>query len=175
MNLYFRLLRLLFRTLWPRAPEAPLGTTVLAFRAWPLDLDYNLHVTNARYQSFMDLGRTWHLLATGLWRPVLKKRWLPILHACHVTYLKQIDPFQKFELHTSLEGWDEKYFYMRQEFRRGDDLCAIGLVRGVFRHGRRSIPTSDLLAWLQAEAPTINMNDLTSEWQAFLKVQRDQS
>ncbi|MGA3828243.1 thioesterase, partial [Pseudomonas chlororaphis] len=48
MNLWFRMLLLLFRRPW-RKPVEGLTTTVMHMRVWPLDIDLNLHVANGRY------------------------------------------------------------------------------------------------------------------------------
>ena len=61
MNLYLRLLFLLFRLIGlPR--KGPLEESRVAFRVLPTDCDINLHMNNGRYLSFMNLGRL-HLVA----------------------------------------------------------------------------------------------------------------
>ncbi|HBU98209.1 MAG TPA: thioesterase, partial [Thalassospira lucentensis] len=56
MNLIFRLIRVLILSL-VRSRLDPLDPSVLHFRAWPFDLDINVHMTNSRYFALMDLGR----------------------------------------------------------------------------------------------------------------------
>ena len=48
MNLWFRLFLMLLRRPW-RKPVPAFDTTVVRLRVWPLDLDFNRHVTNGRY------------------------------------------------------------------------------------------------------------------------------
>lgn len=55
MNLWFRLLLLLFRRPWRKRVDG-LATTVIRMRVWPLDLDFNRHVTNGRYFTLADVG-----------------------------------------------------------------------------------------------------------------------
>jgi acyl-CoA thioesterase FadM len=43
-----------------------LESSMLRFWVFPTDLDINLHMTNARYLSFMDLGRIDLLLCAGM-------------------------------------------------------------------------------------------------------------
>ena len=111
MNLYLRLLRVLF--LLPFLPRRGLlEASHVAFRVWPTDCDINMHMNNGRYLTFMDLGRV-HLLAqTGLWRPMRRHGWFPVLGAAEITFIRPIDPLQKFHLVTRLLAWDEKYFYI---------------------------------------------------------------
>jgi acyl-CoA thioesterase FadM len=40
-----------------RGPLDLLGESVVRFRVWPGDLDFNLHMNNGRYLTLMGLGR----------------------------------------------------------------------------------------------------------------------
>ena len=60
MNLYFRFWLILWQSLRAKAQNL-LAPSQLRFTVFPTDCDLNLHLTNSRYLSFMDLGRT-HLL-----------------------------------------------------------------------------------------------------------------
>ena len=81
MNLWLRLLWLI-ATAWRRPRlELPFATSSLAFRVWPHDVDTSLHMNNGRYWTLMDLGRTDLMIRSGLWRPVLKERWTPVVSA----------------------------------------------------------------------------------------------
>ena len=80
MNLYLRLLKLLFLLPFVRR-RGLLDSGRIAYRVWPNDCDMNLHLNNGRYLTFMDLGRV-HLLAqTGLLGKLLQNRWAPVLSA----------------------------------------------------------------------------------------------
>ena len=141
MNLYLRLLFLLFRLIGlPR--KGPLEESRVAFRVLPNDCDINFHMNNGRYLSFMDLGRL-HLVAQiGLLRVILRKRWGAALGAAEINFIRPLAPFQKFELVTRLVTWDEKYAYMEQRFESDGVLCAHAYVKGLFldRGGRVSSP-----------------------------------
>ena len=60
MNLYFRIILVLIKSFFAKK-ISPLTSSTLSFRALPFDCDINLHLTNARYLSFMDLGRTYYV------------------------------------------------------------------------------------------------------------------
>ena len=137
MNLYLRLLILLFRLIGlPRT--GPLEESRVGFRVLPTDCDINLHMNNGRYLSFMDLGRL-HLVAQmGLLRVILRKRWGAALGAAEINFIRPLAPFQKFELVTRLVTWDDKYAYVEQRFESGGVLCAHAFVKGLFLDkGRR--------------------------------------
>ncbi len=56
MYVYARLFKALLAA-W-RAPKLGiLETSVLRFRVWPNDLDFNFHLNNGRYLTLMDIGR----------------------------------------------------------------------------------------------------------------------
>ncbi|WP_375731226.1 thioesterase family protein, partial [Azospirillum sp. B506] len=69
MNLIFRLLAVAVAAIysaWRGRRTGLLEPSTLRFRVWPTDLDLNLHMTNARYFSVMDLGRTDLAIRVGL-------------------------------------------------------------------------------------------------------------
>ena len=141
MNLYLRLLMLLFRLIGlPR--KGLLEESRVAFHVLPNDLDINFHMNNGRYLTFMDLGRVHLVTQIGLMRMIFRKRWMPVLGAAEIVFIRPLAPFQKFELVTRLVTWDEKYAYMEQRFESRGVLCAHAFVKGLFldRNGRIEPP-----------------------------------
>ncbi len=145
MNLIFRLiLQLITSRFRPR--QAVLDAAVLRMRVWPTDLDINLHLTNSRYLALMDLGRIELLLRLGVMGRVLKRRWLPVVSIATLRFRREINPFERFTLHTRLIGWDEKWFYMEQRFETARGVAAIGIVKGLFRGPAGNVPSQQLIA-----------------------------
>ena len=106
-----------------------LETDVLDLRVWPNDIDFNLHLNNARYLSVMDYGRV-HLLArAGLLQLILKERWSPVVGAVWMTYRRSLPLGAEYKLETRLVCWDERWFYMEQTFTGAQGLVAVGWVR----------------------------------------------
>jgi len=147
MNLYFRLFLLLFRLIGlPR--RGLFEESRIVFRVLPTDCDVNFHMNNGRYLSFMDLGRV-HLVAQiGLLGLVVKNRWMPVLAAAEINFIRQLAPFQKFDLVTRLVTWDDKYAYMEQRFEAGGALCAHAFVKGLFLAGGDRVKNAELVAAL---------------------------
>jgi len=174
MNLYFRLLKLAFQLIFGKKTDQ-LEPTVMTFRAWPHDCDLNLHMTNARYLAMMDLGRTQLLGRAGLLRKIFKRKWMPVANAIEITYIREIRPFQKFTLHSRLLGWDEKYWYIEQKFRRGETLLAVTMVRGLFLKGHVKVPF-DAVAGLLENPPAMNgLPARVLSWKALLAEKRKAS
>jgi acyl-CoA thioesterase FadM len=106
---------------------------VLRMRVWPNDIDFNLHLNNARYLSVMDYGRV-HLLArSGLLNLMLRERWRPLVGAVWMTYRRSLPLWAPFELASRLVCWDERWFYMEQTFTSVEGLVAVGWVKGALQ------------------------------------------
>jgi acyl-CoA thioesterase FadM len=109
---------------------APLATDTLHLRVWPNQIDFNLHLNNARYLSIMDYARV-HLLARGgVLTPVFKARWAPVVGAVWISYRRSLPLWASYELATRLVAWDNRWFYMEQIFTGKDGLVAVGWVKG---------------------------------------------
>src|ERR1700761_5365267 len=93
-----------------------LDEDLLSLRVWPQDIDFNLHLNNARYLSFMDYGRVHLMAATGILTPAIQQRWAPLVGSISVTYRRSLGLFAPFTLTTRLLCWDEKWLYMEQVF-----------------------------------------------------------
>lgn len=174
MNLLFRLLCMLFSAPFRKRQEFT-ETMTVQFRVWPTDLDINFHMTNSKYLSLMDLGRLDLMLGSGMMREVLKQRWGPVLSVASIRFRRQLNPFQKFSLHTRLIGWDEKWFYMEQRFETDRGVAATALTKGLFRGANGNVPTASLLALVGYTGDTVNKTELTRAMDALeqqLKVKK---
>ena len=106
----------------------------------PNDCDLNFHMNNGRYLSLVDLGRVHLMRQTGLLRIILSQKWMPVLAAAEVTFIRSPAPLQRFELVTRLTSWDDKYFYQEQKFEAPGRLCAHAIVKGVFLKNGSVVP-----------------------------------
>jgi len=166
MNLYLRLLWLLWR-LRSVARRGPFEPSRVRFRVLPNDCDLNFHMNNGRYLTFMDLGRM-HLTAqVGLLRTMIDRRWMPVIAAAEINFVRSLAPFQKFELVTSVTTWDDKYVYIEQKFEAGGVLYAHAFVKGLLlgREGRVSIAELVALAGHTGAPPP--MPDELRLWAEF--------
>ncbi len=111
MNLIFRLIFVVVSAVvaaWRGPLIGVLDAASLRFRVWPTDLDINVHMTNARYFSVMDLGRTDLMIRVGLGGAILRNRWQPVLGAANIRFRRSLKPFQRFTLVSRVLCWDEK-------------------------------------------------------------------
>jgi acyl-CoA thioesterase FadM len=152
MNLWFRLLWLLLRTPFRPRLKAPHQPSVLPFRVWFHDLDTSLHMNNGRYWTLMDLGRTDLMLRTGLWRAVLRHRWLPVVNAGTIRFRRELRLFRPFQVETKILCWSESWLVMQHRVlsraRDGSEtVAAVALARAALydKAGRSFVPVARLL------------------------------
>ena len=135
---------------------------MLGFRVWPHDLDTSLHMNNGRYWSLMDLGRTDLMLRTGLWRAVLRHRWVPVVNAGTIRFRREMRLFRAFRLETRILCWSENWLVMQHRMlmdgRDGSEVvAAVALARGALydKRARAYVPVARLLGEMgvTAESP----------------------
>ncbi len=172
MNLYLRLLWLLWH-LRRTVRRGLFDDSRLAFRVLPNDCDINLHMNNGRYLSFMDLGRV-HLTAqAGLMTQVRRKRWMPVLAAAEITFVRSLNPFERFELVTRVMTWDEKYVYLEQIFERDGELCAHAYVKGLFLSREGRVPNAEVVRSIGYSGDAPPMAESLERWAALTAIKRD--
>ena len=163
MNLFFRLLKLFLSRPF-RRPLKPADASVLNFTVFPNDLDIYLHMNNGRYLTLMDLGRMDWIWRTGIWRTARKNRWAPLVAASTIRYRKSLRLGQYFSLHTRIIGWDHKWFYIEQLFKRGDRLMASATVLGLFRGPHGNVSPREILQALGAKTDSPEIPESVRLW-----------
>lgn len=143
------------------------------YRAWPLDCDFNLHLTNSRYFSLCDVSRFYYTGQVGVLFKLLNRKWLPVTQAQEISYFRSIHPFQKFEIITRFTHWDEKYWYTEHRFVAADRLCAVVQARGVFVHRGKVLPTRDVLALVGEKINSPDKSILVTNWQTLIESKKD--
>ena len=140
------------------------GEDVLRMRVWPQDIDFNLHLNNARYLSFMDYGRVHLMAGTGILTPMLRDKWVPLVRSVSVTYRRSLRLFASFTLTTRILSWDEKWFYMEQVFRSDEGLAAIAWVKGLFRAKDGNIPPQQIADTIAPSTTSPPVPEALARW-----------
>ena len=125
-----------------------LATTSIRLRAWPTDMDMNLHVNNGRYLMLADLGRTHWVVRTGMLKIAREQKALPIVADAIAKFRRDIKAFQAFEIRTRLVGWDRKWGFVEHRFVREDRVIGVVAIRGVFKGPDGPIDSEVFLAKL---------------------------
>ncbi|QQR74005.1 MAG: acyl-CoA thioesterase [Holophagales bacterium] len=147
MKLLFRLFGVLAGPT-SRPPQEPGDTCITRWRVLPSDVDLFGHMNNSRYQAIMDLGRIDYLRRCDLLKGVVRNRWIAPVGSAHLQFRKQLAPLERYELHTTLMHWDERWFYFRQQFfRRGDRVRPVctGYVTTLFVGREGPVPTAHVV------------------------------
>jgi len=123
----------------------------LAFRSLPIDVDFNLHLNNARYMMLADLGRIDIFLRVGLIALARKKSWAPMIGGLQVAYMREIKLWRRFEVVSSIETWEGTSVVGRHRFvlDGGETAALILTTGGVYdRGGRRFLDIDEVVAAL---------------------------
>lgn len=173
----FRLLYLLLKNkLFGRNDLKATEVSSAWFRVMPWHCDPNFHLTNSRYFFFMDYARFWRLMEVGVWKSIfVTKRWMPMAVSQEITYIKDIAPFEKFEIRTQLAGWDEKYHYVVQEFYGKKGLCAKAMIRNVYVSKGKVVNTNDVLSLFQDVTPNEQYNERIAAWKKVLDLKKEEN
>lgn len=145
MNLWFRLLKVLIFGLF-RPRLAMTEVSRLRFRVWPNDIDINVHMNNARYLALMDLGRFDLIARAGLWRPVLRKHWQPVIGGALVRYRRPLKTFQPFTLASRMLGWDDRWIYIEHRVETEGGVACVTMVRAAFLEKGAIVPPDQVAA-----------------------------
>ena len=170
MNLYFRLLWLILRLPFMAKPKDALSPTSLFFRVWPNDLDFNMHMNNGRYLTIMDLGRLHLTFQNGLLGPSLKRKWMPVLGAAKIHYIKPLNPFEKYELSSKVIYWDDKWIYLEQHFYKLSKpgkppvLAATALLKALFVGKEGKITPDQILSLVPNPPPKPMVPEHLERW-----------
>ena len=158
MNLLFRMIWM-FLTARFRPPCEILEESALSFRVLPTDLDVNLHLTNSRYFSFMDLSRVDHLIRNSAWKQIRAHKLMPVLGSGSIRFRRPVPPFKKIDVTTRIVGCDDRWIYLEHKLVAGDDVYAIAVLKAAFLDKNGRVPTERLLSMVGHSDPLPPMTE----------------
>lgn len=127
-----------------KAPEmSPFDTYVSHHRCWPWDIDMWMELNNGRTLTLYDLGRIPLAQVNGLMDMVKRERWGLTMAGVVVRYRRRIRTFEKFEMHSRLLCWDDRFFYLEQSMWKSNGECANHAVYRAAITDKAGIVTSD--------------------------------
>lgn len=124
---------------------------VVYYRVLPYDLDWNMHLNNAKYFTAMELGRIKYALGCGLWP---NSKLTPLLFGISFRFRRAVKAFDCMKVTTKFLNYDERFVYLEQ-------TCSVNgrcVGRGVAKVGfvdNKGIQSSD--AWLPMLNDFINL------------------
>jgi YbgC/YbaW family acyl-CoA thioester hydrolase len=170
MNLYFRLLLLWMRSR-RKGPLDLWDTAKTPFRVVPTDLDPLGHMTNGRYLTIMDVGRIDLMMRSGFWSKMQEQGWYPVVAGQTITYRKSLRPWQLFQIHTRVIGFDDRWGYIEQTFCVGTTVYAQAFVRTRFlKRSGGSVEHAELEKLTGGFPDDLEVPEWLLEWTAATRI-----
>lgn len=142
----------------------PLFAPVSIFSRSPLlETDWNAHKSNSTFFSDLDISRgalvtklLWHAGSEGaraLDRQGYKGKVGIPLGSVHISFRREIKPYERYEVRSRLLGWDRKWLVIGSYFIRPKtgEVLASALSKYVIKKGRFTVPPENCLrraGWL---------------------------
>ena len=164
MNLWFRFLKVVLFSRFSSS-IAPLDQSSIDFRVWPGDLDVLRHMNNGRYLTLMDLGRVDLMIRAGLAQKLDQAGYYPVVAEEVIRFRRSLSPFQKFTLKSQVVGWDDKFFFMRQEFHTIEHRVAVAYIKARFlKKSGGSVTPLEILEMGGLQNPQVLDPELIKAW-----------
>jgi YbgC/YbaW family acyl-CoA thioester hydrolase len=128
MNMILRFIYLLL-VVGQRKKVNMLDKVQTPFRVSFTDLDLLMHMNNGKYFSLMDLARLDMMIRCGAAKVLKDNKIYPVVAAETMVFKKSLKLFNTFYIETQVLGWDEKDFYLEQQFWREGEMYAKALVK----------------------------------------------
>ena len=125
---YLRLIRLILK----HRPKKKLDIgdkSVLNMRVGIPDIDPFMELNNGRHLTIMDFGRYDLAIQSGLMKVIKKNKWGLAVAGASVRYRHRLKYRMKYELHSQVVGYDEKWFYFHQKTVRDAKIHSAALIR----------------------------------------------
>ena len=154
MYVWFRFARVA-ATRRSRGVYEPGGESRLSFRCLPSDVDFNLHLNNARYLMLADLGRVDIFFRSGLFALMRRRNWAPMLGGVQTAFVREVRLWQRFDVVSSIETWEGTQVIGKHQFihDNGEVAALVLTTAGVYdRTARRFVGMSEVIRELGYEA-----------------------
>lgn len=143
----------------------PLETSILKLRVNIWDIDVFWELNNGRYLTLMDLGR-FHLgKQAGLFDILKKRKWGLMVAGVNSKYRYRLRYGAKFELHTKLLGYDEKWFFFHQQVILDDKIHSQALVKTGVTSKDGLVKSIEMIKELGLENWVPEHNDWINDWE----------
>lgn len=154
MYTWVRFIRML-ATAKSRGPFRGGDASRFSFRCLPSDIDFNMHMNNARYLMLADVGRIDIFARSGMLKLRRERGWSPMMGGVQATYVREIRLWRKFEVITTIETWDDKQVVGKHCFvlETGEVAAVLLTTAGVYdAPNRRFVPFDEVLKAVGIEA-----------------------
>ncbi len=141
-----------------------LDATCIRMHVWPNDLDLNLHVNNGRYLALADVARLHWFIRSGAFRIARRERAVPVVGDAVAKFRRDLKPFEKFEIHTRMLGWNARWGFMEHRFVRGGRVLGVVAIRGLFKGPNGPVEPQVFLDAIGVHHDSPPLPQWVSEW-----------
>lgn len=127
-------------------PESIFDEAITRSRVGLLDCDPNLHITNSRYLALVDWGRFELFFRLGYGRLMRHLGYRMLMGTSIIRYRRSIDLFRRYDLHSRLLGWDEKWIFVEHRFVVGGRTAVMVLGKLVVTSGGKIVEPGRVMA-----------------------------
>ena len=151
MNLYIRFFWNIIKNLIFKRPLGLNDESLLSMRVLPTDLDLNMHMNNGRYLTIMDIARTEYLIRTDLYKIFYKEKLGGVTGGVHITFLKELNLFDKYTLKTRTLHWDDMWIYIEHQFLKDGIITAHAVAKVTFTKNRKRVSPDEVVKLLNKD------------------------
>ncbi|XP_014475683.1 PREDICTED: protein THEM6 [Dinoponera quadriceps] len=169
-------LRVILTILWGRLFEKKkklFETTTIYGICFTQDVDLILkHMNNARYLRELDFARFYFYDRTEIYGTIVKRGGSAVQGASSIRYRRAIPIFTLYKVTTKLIYWEDKHFYIEQQFITLTDNFIRAVVLSRQTTTGLKVPVQDIIAELE---PEIRQPEPTKELQLWLDSMEESS
>jgi acyl-CoA thioesterase FadM len=133
-------------------------------RVWPNDIDFNFHLNNSRYLTYMDYGRIRMLAASGILGNVVRRRWTPLVGSIDIVYRRSLPLWTPFTMTTRNLCWDDRWFYMEQMLHFSGGLASRAWVKALFQERGKNVPPQVVVDMVQPGLESPPLVESMARW-----------
>ncbi len=160
---YFRLVRLFIKNNSKR--KLSIGDKgILPMRVCLVDIDPFMELNNGRHLTMMDFGRFDLAIRSGLIKVIKKKKWGLVVAGASVRYRHRLKFMQKFELHSQIVGYDEKWFYFHQKTIKDGKIHSAALIRTAVTSSNGVVKSREVLRAMGYDNIEYNVPEWVLAW-----------
>jgi acyl-CoA thioesterase FadM len=118
---------------------------IISYRVWFTEAD--LSAMNAsQVLMITEMARLSMVIRCGVFRKLIQYKWMPVMAASNIKFIKPIKRFQKFTVRSLMIGYDEKFWYMKHQlYNSKNELAAVILVKACYVCKAKVVPAVELL------------------------------
>lgn len=147
-----------------RSKLNPEDSSALELRAGFTDIDMFMELNNARYFTYMELGRWDFSYRIGLIGLMKKHKWGVAIGGASVRYRRRIPFLSKFTLTTQLVCHDGRWFYFLQEMHIKNKICFSALIKACVTSKNGLMPAPEVIKELGRESWNPDIPEWISAW-----------